>query len=417
MMNKDSVPLITSPVFTNSKISESISEKIMPSRPIKQVLENATEGFQQPLSQSPNLIEFPSKTNEMPAWKLELQSRVKAHKENSEERNNSVQNRTFTRRKVTSSRGSSSAALEVIEEETKHVNPTLAKALKRIESSRQANAHLLEVTEQVNFIGKPYLVDAPKIEDSTIAGKINTKFDFKPRTEDRIPLFAPQRTKSSENFDTKPILDRESISDDFMPIKPNEESNRSAFGINNISIPTKFLSTKSSTDEILARSENRIQISPRTELKAQMETVPEADLSEIDDIAAFGLRFNAALFDVIIGAFVSLVLISPFMLLGGKWFTIEGFFAFLATGAIVMFGYLTTTLGLFGRTFGMKLFSLEMIDAEVNDIPTFNQAAISSSVYLLSLALGGIGFLTFFFNTEKRLGHDIVSNTLVIHEI
>jgi uncharacterized RDD family membrane protein YckC len=97
-------------------------------------------------------------------------------------------------------------------------------------------------------------------------------------------------------------------------------------------------------------------------------------------------------------------------------FTIQGLLAFLATFAIVMFIYMTVSIGFLGRTFGMRLFSLEIIDIEENDYPTFHQAAVNSCVYLVSLALGGIGFLPLFFNSEKRAAHDLLSGTIVVRE-
>ena len=73
--------------------------------------------------------------------------------------------------------------------------------------------------------------------------------------------------------------------------------------------------------------------------------------------------------------------------------------------------------GLLGKTFGMRIFSLELIDADANVYPTTHQAAVSSAVYLLSMAFGGLGFLTVLFNEEKRAVHDIVSGTLLIRDI
>jgi uncharacterized RDD family membrane protein YckC len=137
---------------------------------------------------------------------------------------------------------------------------------------------------------------------------------------------------------------------------------------------------------------------------------------ESDDRAPVALRFNAGLFDLIIGSFLSIILIAPFTLSSGNLFTVQGLFAFLATCSIVMFIYLTTTIGTMGRTLGMRLFSLELVDIEENAYPTFHQAAVSSSVYLVSLALGGIGFLTLFLNHEKRAAHDLLSGTIVVKE-
>jgi uncharacterized RDD family membrane protein YckC len=140
------------------------------------------------------------------------------------------------------------------------------------------------------------------------------------------------------------------------------------------------------------------------------------ETEENEDFAPISLRFNAALFDLLICSFLSLVLLSPFMLLNGRFFSFEGFFAFLATCSIVLFIYLTTTTGFLGRTFGMRLFSLEIIDIEENAYPTLHQAAVSSSVYLLSLGLGGVGFLTMLVNSEKRAAHDLLSGTIVVKE-
>jgi uncharacterized RDD family membrane protein YckC len=160
--------------------------------------------------------------------------------------------------------------------------------------------------------------------------------------------------------------------------------------------------------EVVAHSE--------AELLEIEEIEGSGSTEEVEDYAPLPLRFNAALFDLLICSFLSLVLLSPFMLLNGRFFSLEGFFAFLATVSIVMFIYLTTTIGFLGRTFGMRIFSLEIVDVEENDYPTLHQAAVSSSVYLISLALGGIGFLTMLLNSEKRAAHDLLSGTIIVKE-
>ncbi len=81
-----------------------------------------------------------------------------------------------------------------------------------------------------------------------------------------------------------------------------------------------------------------------------------------------------------------------------------------------MFVYLTTTIGFYGRTFGMRLFSLEVVDIDGENYPTMHQAAVSSAVYVLSLALGGVGFLPLFFNQQKRAAHDLIAGTVVVKE-
>jgi uncharacterized RDD family membrane protein YckC len=147
-----------------------------------------------------------------------------------------------------------------------------------------------------------------------------------------------------------------------------------------------------------------------------VQTEEEPKVEENDDCAPFSMRFNAGLFDLIIGTFLSLIMLAPFILMSEGWSSFAGISAFLATCAVVMFVYMTTTISMYGKTFGMRLFSLELIDIEGEEYPTVHQAAVSSAVYLLSLALGGIGFLTAPFNDEKRAVHDLVSGTIVVKE-
>ena len=169
-------------------------------------------------------------------------------------------------------------------------------------------------------------------------------------------------------------------------------------------------------------AEQKIETSVDEILKTEVisvkakETVGVTEVEEFDDCPTFAMRFNAGLFDLIIGSFVSLCLLAPFMLSGGEWLSGAGFLAFAATCAIVMFLYLTTAIGLYGSTFGMRLFSLELVDIKGDEYPTFHQAAVSSSVYLLSLAFAGTGFLTVFFNEDKRAVHDLVSGTIIVKE-
>lgn len=148
------------------------------------------------------------------------------------------------------------------------------------------------------------------------------------------------------------------------------------------------------------------------------EAVMEAETEEEDyeDLAPISMRFNAGLLDLIVGSAVSLLLLAPFIVSGGKWLSAPGLVAFAVTLLIVMFIYMTATIGFSGRTLGMKVLSLEMIDVEENEYPDFHQAALSSSLYLVSLVFCGVGFVTAFFNPERRALHDLLSGTVIVRE-
>src|SRR5215210_4144524 len=108
--------------------------------------------------------------------------------------------------------------------------------------------------------------------------------------------------------------------------------------------------------------------------------------------------------------------IAPFALNGGDWFTTAGGLIAAGTWAIVMFLYIKMSLGFVGKTLGMRLFSLELVDAAENEYPTLQQAAINSSVFLLSLGCAGAGFITVLFNEEKRAVHDLLSGTILVRD-
>jgi uncharacterized RDD family membrane protein YckC len=84
------------------------------------------------------------------------------------------------------------------------------------------------------------------------------------------------------------------------------------------------------------------------------------------------------------------------------------------TFLVVGFLYLTVSVAFTGRTLGMKLFSLRVIDARTGLIPTGSQSAGRSVVYLLSLASAGIALMYLFINHEKHTVHDRFTRTAVI---
>lgn len=145
---------------------------------------------------------------------------------------------------------------------------------------------------------------------------------------------------------------------------------------------------------------------------------PEAEIvEEIDDLAPLSARFTAGLFDVIIAGFATAILMSPLLVQGGEWLSISGVAAIAGVFGIVMFTYLTVGIGLRGRTLGMKLFSLEVIDIEANEYPSFHQSAVRAAMQLIGLPLLGIGFVPAFFNDERRAAHDLVSGTILVREL
>lgn len=366
---------------------------------------------------SPTLVEFQTNNAQIPEWRLQLKNAVRQRLNQDNDRPEGTQTKptiSATPAKSYPTSGGNALKSEIIENPipANVQNEQLANALRRIELSRQKYF----ITEPEDPVEIPVEEKPAKDYPFTIASRNDNPT---PPTQEEL--------KSSVNFPPKPKLvpknkiskgkdlyDTSELDPEFIPAKISSSFEKRPIQTeteNPVTNNTKKieLDIEKETDYIYAEV-NKVHIKAIEEKNDEKEIVTE-------DFAPFALRFNAGLFDLIVGSFASLVLLSPFMLLGGNWFTVAGFFAFLATCSIVLFIYLTTTIGVFGKTFGMHLFSLEIVDYYDDEYPTFHQAAVSSSIYLLSLAFFGLGFVTSLFDQDKRAVHDLVSGTLIVKEI
>ncbi|HUR99554.1 MAG TPA: RDD family protein [Pyrinomonadaceae bacterium] len=343
---------------------------------------------------SPTLVEFQTKKATVPEWRLQLQNSVRQKVGTNRREGGTPDGNQVPQNTPRSTNGSNALKVEYVEDEqpSSHQNPRVANALKRIEESRRAFSNQ-PVPEQSLQTGKP--AAAPR----------NFPFNVVARSNEPAPRAAGQ--KATVNPSPKPMLVSplkiEKKGFDTNKLPPLAKPSAPSRGF----IPAAQAPTAQNAAAVLDVEESVLE-------NEAAEIEVEAD--EIDDLAPVSMRFSAGLFDVIIGVFVSLILLSPFILSGGSWLSISGFFAIAAAVAIVTFLYLTIAVAFVGRTFGMRLFSLELVDVEENAYPTLHQAAVNSAVFLLSLTFAGIGFIPMFFNEERRAAHDILSGTILIRE-
>jgi uncharacterized RDD family membrane protein YckC len=349
---------------------------------------------------SPTLVEFQNKNAVLPDWRLQLQNSVRRRNGNGQTENTTI---AQARPATLVTNGATALKAEPIEQPAPVTssNPMLEKALKRIEESRQKYSSEetpnVAPAEPVRAQPRtyPYIVANKPLEAASKQADAQPAPNFIPKPK----LAAPLTEVKAEKFDTNKLPP--------IPAKISSSFERRPVEMSLIEPETGISEIKSFQIKAAAQPDAIAYEEPQNEEHAEVIE---------DDRAPIALRFNAGLFDLIIGAFLSVVLLAPFMLSSGNLFTLQGLFAFLATCSIVMFIYLTTTIGTMGRTFGMRLFSLELVDIEENAYPTFHQAAVNSAGYLFSLALGGLGFVTLFLNHEKRAAHDLLSGTIVVRE-
>jgi uncharacterized RDD family membrane protein YckC len=142
-------------------------------------------------------------------------------------------------------------------------------------------------------------------------------------------------------------------------------------------------------------------------------TTVTVDRSEYRAASIFRRIFSAIADLVVVGLFSSPFLaLAEFTNMDWRSLKVIGFAA--ATFLVVGFLYLTVSIAFTGRTLGMKLFSLRVVDARTGLIPTGGQSAGRAFVYMLSLAAAGIALMYAFVDSDKYTAHDRVTHTAVI---
>jgi len=126
------------------------------------------------------------------------------------------------------------------------------------------------------------------------------------------------------------------------------------------------------------------------------------------------LRMLAALVDLLFVCFLSSPFLALTQLTNLEWRNPRVIAFALGTFLVVGFLYLTVSIAFTGRTIGMKLFSLRVVDARTGLIPTGSQSAGRALLYMLSLASAGIALMYAFVDSEKQTAHDRFTRTAVV---
>jgi uncharacterized RDD family membrane protein YckC len=323
---------------------------------------------------TPSLIEFPGiNRNALPEWRKELSERVREKQERK------------AREAVLEAQGLATVELDAIpatpailellpQSEMPPVNPIVEAALKRIERAHSqsspfshgnaALATAVAYDEQRGFAesDKASLIDA-----ETVASNSETSDEAR-----------PERVHNLSVVPNPIVIEEEAPVVTTKPRRLIGETNDPALNY--------------------------------------LDTVPTTVLVERREyIAASTMRRALAAF---VDLAVLFALASPLLALNGltnldwqNWRVI----AFSAASiALVGFLYLTIVTAFTGRTLGMRLCSLRVVDARNGLIPTGSQSAARALVYLLSLVPAGILSLYVLVDSENKTLHDRLTRTAVI---
>ena len=346
---------------------------------------------------SPTLVEFQNRNAAVPDWRLQLQNSVRQRREPSAtDRGDAVaQTRLVTN-------GANALKAEIAPEPEvatapSHANPTVANALRRINESRKT--FLPEHKKKPN--PTPKTTAAKNYPFNVVTRNAPPVPPRRPSVEPRAVIVETPKPKLVPTFKIEKKYDTNKL-----PRIVKEPAS--------VKAPSEPLPPIEKPQTPISHKLPEISVHITKTEAPKPNVVTENEV--IEDLAPVAMRFNASLFDLIIGGFSSFVLLSPLVIWGGNWFSWSGVAAFGAVWATVMFLYLTIAIGMYGRTLGMRMFGLELIDAEENDYPTFHQAAVHSAVYLLTLPLLGVGLVPIVFNEEQRAAHDLAAGTIIVTE-
>jgi uncharacterized RDD family membrane protein YckC len=323
---------------------------------------------------TPSLIEFPGiNRNALPEWRKELSERVREKQERR------------AREAVLETQGSVATAVDTIpaalpilellpQTEMPPLNPIVEAALKRIEranlqpsSFSHGNAALATAVAYEEHRGFGESDEASLIDPATIGSNIEATDEARPEKVHNLSV-VPNPVVIQEGAPVVMTKPRRLISD----------ANDPALNY--------------------------------------LDTVPTTVLVERREyIAASATRRALAAF---VDLAILIALASPLLALNSltrlDWQNWRVIVFSAASVALVGFLYLTIVTAFTGRTLGMRLCSLRVVDARNGLIPTGGQSAARALVYLLSLVSAGILSLYVFVDSENKALHDRVTRTAVI---
>ncbi|HLE62082.1 MAG TPA: RDD family protein [Pyrinomonadaceae bacterium] len=349
-----------------------------------------------------SLIQFPgAPKSSVPQWRKELSERVREIQE--QRAREAASAKTNTRRRERRNGARRAPQLALLESQAApEINPIVAAALRRIGRAQKAAE-----TETI-----------PSPADHTRAPVASSR-DIVPRGQavpvvevipENAPVFAVEeaeavvpekRTASTEKIHNLIVVP---------PVVPKEPVKQEQLE------PPAVVSKEPEKHERPARPKRIIADDPNHPALNYLDSIvnmiqPENTYRE----SASGLRrvLSAFVDLLVIGLFASPLLSGLYMVSTERRISVVVLTVILAV-LLTGFLYLTIATALTGRTFGMRLLSLRVIDARTGLIPTGNQAAGRALIYLASLLSAGLALAYAVTDSEKRPAHDRLTGTAVV---
>ncbi|HEY0005958.1 MAG TPA: RDD family protein [Pyrinomonadaceae bacterium] len=336
------------------------------------------------------LIEFPGVSRaSRPQWRKELSERVREIQER-RAREGERQAAAATERRAEQTRPNAAPLGLVPPTEAPAVNPIVVAALKRIQRAQQPS--MSRTSRGGSAAAAVARVAEEEFEEETLTGTA-------------ITTPALQRSETAQTSGAEALPSEKSA-------EPVREHN--LIVVQPQIVPkTEQPASKQQPRRVFAEAVDDGVVS---QLEEEATSRLDSDAEAYDDRAPLGKRLASGIIDLVVVAFASSPFAAIIELTNGNWSDMRVIASMSGILLVVMFLYLTASIALAGRSWGMSLFSTRVVDADTGNFPTTWQCVRRALVYMLSLATLGLGMLYALFDAEGRTLHDLLSGTAVVKE-
>jgi uncharacterized RDD family membrane protein YckC len=332
--------------------------------------------------QTSKLIEFPGVSrNSVPSWRKELSERVREVQEK----------RAREAALEIAERGSSSndeapsmtPQLELLPEaDVAPLNPLVSAALRRIERAHQPSQSMNRLASAPGSAALAYAADHEYQAEAV--PEIEAEVDAVSRVELQeadIPLPTPEPAQP-ERVHNLVVVPPQVAKNESQKIKPK---------------PRRVI----------------VENDPSLNYLDSVPTSVRVEVVKYPQASTFA-RVLGAVIDLMVVALLCAPFAALVHLTNENWRDLKVAATAAVLFSVMSFLYFTVSTALTGRTLGMRLFSLRVVDARTGLIPTGKQSAGRALVYLGTILTLGLASLYALIDRDKQTAHDRLTRTIVI---
>ncbi len=366
---------------------------------------------------SPTLIEFPgvSARRQQPQWRKDLSERVRMIQERRAKESNYTSARRTMAEAATDERDAGVPRL-VPHVDPPPVNPLVAAALRRIERARESAA--MHVPRSIGRGGAATAVARVHDVMEEAAHDLNQTLPTAPE----IVVAAAHPSAAAQLPETKKeaapadaVKAHKLVAIPTQPITKNEFAVEMAAAVTEPEFEIKVKDAPKTRRVISEVVDDALLARREAEREAERGTMT-APTEILDDQASVAARATAVAVDLFVVAFAASPFAAIIELTSGNWGDWRVAASMIGIVALVLFLYSAAAVALAGRTWGMSLVSLFVVDVKTGLPPTLGQSVRRAFFFLISFVTLGLGALYSLYDAERRALHDHLSNTIVVRD-